>query len=189
MKRQYELLINEYNKDYHGQDVREIGKVIDITTGKVAIYIYYEKDLFRKQGLHTCIYEYEREDGDYPVEMVDDLHRPTLYEYPDIFLAITLHELGHYVNGDLNEESDDAEAQSNERPRVRTEERLKAILAGKVDEHELKADAFAVSKIGKNTFIRSLDHMINMRKKRGDKDMELAIRELELRKKAVKNMK
>ncbi len=181
MKGQYKLLYNENGVDYSGPDVVEIGKIIDTTTNKDVMYINYERDLYKRRGCHVCIEEYEHEDGDYPVGMTDDLHKSCLFEHPEIFLAIMLHELGHYRNGDLFEEG------------ITTEEvqdlRIQAVLSGKIEEHERKADLFSARCVGKNVFMRAMDYLINQRKQRGDDGMEFAIKEFELRKKAIQNMK
>ena len=144
-------------------------------------FIYYDKDMYIKRGFHICIDEYSLDDGDYPVAMTDDLHRPCFYDHPEIFLTIMLHELGHYRNGDLQIENTNQEKIQ--------EERLNAIISGRVQEQERKADAFAAQHVGKNTFMRTMDYMIRKRKERGDEGMGLAIREFELRKKAIQNMK
>lgn len=183
MKGQYRLLFNEAYADYCGPDVVEIGKIIDCTTNKEVMFIYYEHDLYKRQRAHLCIEEYEREDGDYPVAKTDDLHRSCLFEQPQIFLTLMLHELGHFKNGDIDDHN------TGLSPEKVMNNRLNAILSGKVDEHELRADAFAISCVGKNTFMRAMDYMIKKRKQRGDNGMELAIKEFELRKKAAQKMK
>lgn len=98
-------------------------------TNKDVMYINYEKDLYKRRGCHVCIEEYELEDGDYPVGMTDDLHRSCLFEHPEIFLAIMLHELGHYRNGDLTA-FDNGEMTTEKMMELRTQ----AILSGKVQE-------------------------------------------------------
>lgn len=184
MKRQYRLLYNTSTVDYSGSDRVEIGKIIDSITEKDVMYILYDKNLWGRWGYHTCIEEYEYEGIDYPVAIVDDLHKSCLYEHGDVFLALMLHELGHYINGDLT--SWDGEQVDNETVRER---RLVAIQNGKVQTQELKADAFSVQYVGKNTFMRAMDYMIKMREKRGDDGAALAIKEFELRKKAVQKLK
>jgi hypothetical protein len=53
---------------------------------------------------------------------------------------------------------------------------------------ERRADLFAVRYVGKPVFIRSMDYMIEQRKRRNDAAVNVAIREFELRKQAVKNL-
>ena len=184
MKGQFRLRINEAAVDYDGPEKAEIAKIVDSTSEKDVMYVVYERDLWKRWGYHTCIEEYERDGEDYPVAVIDDLHRPCLYDHPEIFLSMMLHELGHYRNGDLS--AFDGEEISNDKMKdIRTE----AILHGKVQMQELKADAFAVKYVGKNTFMRTMDYMIKKRIQRGDDGMELAIKEFEMRKKAVQNMK
>lgn len=176
----YKIMFNTAYSDYTGPETVEIGKVVDNTTGEDVMYVYYSRRLYKEQGYHICVNIYENETGEYPVAMVDDMHRSCLFEDPDVFLASMLHEYGHYVHGDLN-----AEGLTNASIQ---EDRARCIAAGRVQERERKADAFAVRYVGKDTFLRSLDYLIEKRKQRGDDAMGLAIREFELRKTAVKKM-
>lgn len=98
-----------------------------------------------------------------------------------IYLKIMLHELGYFLNGDLNSEY------SRNKKEIQ-DERMKCILAGTIQEQERKADAFAIKHVGKNTFNRTIDYLIRARQKRNDKAMQLAIREFELRKKAARKL-
>ena len=116
-----------------------------------------------------------------PAVFVDDKDRDCLYNKQDVFFGLAMHEYGHYINGDLDR--DDITTQQIK------EERSQCIKQGRVIEMELKADAFAVSCVGKNTFLRALDYLIANRKKRNDKGMGFAIKEFELRKKAVQKIK
>jgi hypothetical protein len=59
---------------------------------------------------------------------------------------------------------------------------------GRVYDMERRADLFAVRYVGKSVFIRSMDYMIEQRKRRNDAAVNVAIREFELRKQAVKNL-
>ena len=88
VKQQYKLMYNEGYADYYGSDIVEIGKIVDTSLNEDVMFIYYEKELYKRTGCHTCIEEYEREGRDYPVAMVDDLHRPCLYQQPKIFLSL-----------------------------------------------------------------------------------------------------
>lgn len=180
-KGQFKLLFNEAYVDYSESAPVEIGKIIDTSSGEDVLYIHYERDLYKNCGYHTCVSIYEFGGNEYPVARVDDLNRKCLFDSPDIFLTMMLHELGHYRNGDLEGEGETTEEKRNAR--------LSAILAGKVLEEELRADEFAVRCVGKNTFMRYIDYAIRQRKLRGDEAMKLAIREFELRKKAIQKTK
>ena len=92
-----------------------------------------------------------------------------------------LHEYGHYLNGDLN-----VTGLTDQKIR---DERMRCIMEGRVMEMEAKADAFAISHVGKNTFMRAMDYFIKKRRERGDEAMHMAIREFELRKKAARNLR
>ena len=179
IKGKYCLQVNTAFLDYNGDEEVEIGKVTDIQNEEMIVYIVYDKNLYKNAGYHTCIYTFE--DSPIPAVYVDDLHRELLYNKQDIFLALAMHEYGHFINGDL--------FLTNVTNKENQEDRLDNIFKGVVQEKELKADAFAVSCVGKNTFLRALDCLIARRKKRNDKAMDIAIREFELRKKAVQKIK
>ena len=176
----YILLHNTAYTDYHGDEEVEIGKIVDTSMDQVVIYIHYKKELFKETGLHTCVFVYEDENGEYLVGLVDDLHRECLYSQPTVFMAIMLHEYGHYINGDLNIDGTTTQ--------LILEERMRCIKEGRVIEMELKADAVAIACVGKNAFMRSIDYLIKKRRERGDDGMHLAIQEFELRKKAARKL-
>ena len=67
VKQQYKLMYNEGYADYYGSDIVEIGKIVDTSLNEDVMFIYYEKELYKRTGCHTCIEEYEREGRDYPV--------------------------------------------------------------------------------------------------------------------------
>ena len=97
-----------------------------------------------------------------------------------MFLCLALHEYAHYINGDLNRDG-----VTN---RMIQEERRRCIMSGKVVENERRADEFAIANVGKRAFLRSMNYLIKKREERGDKDMNIAIREFELRKKAARGI-
>lgn len=176
----YILLHNTARLDYTGDEQVEIAKIVDSKSGEAILYIDYSKDLYKTRGYHTCIEVYGDDIKEYPVAIVDDYHRDNLLERPDIFLCMMLHEYGHYINGDLNATGFTDEIIQNERMRY--------ILQGRVMEMELKADAVAIKYVGKDTFIRAMNYMAKKRRERGGADIELAIREFELRKKAARKL-
>lgn len=178
-KGKYKLLFNTAYIDYTGEEEVEIGKIVDTDTDEDVLYVYYSKNLYVSEGYHICIDVYEDENGEYPVAKTDDMHRKCLFDQPSVFLTIMLHEYGHYLNGDLYDNG-----LTNQ---MMQEERMRCILENRVMEMERKADAFAVAHVGKNTFMRSMDYLIKKRRERGDRDMHLAIKEFELRKKAIRN--
>lgn len=176
----YILMVNDANIDYDGIEPVEIAKVVDTTTNKEILYVYYNKNNYEENGYHINIDVYEDESGEYPVANVDDVHRPCLFDDPDVFLSMMLHEYGHYINGDFN--------QTELTNKQIQEERLRCTRIGRVHEKERRADLVAVRYVGKATFLRSMDYLIERRKRRNDAAGDIAIREFELRKRAVKNM-
>ena len=189
----YILLVNESMADYSGDEEVEIAKIIDPVMQKDIMYVDYHKHLYKQEGYHICIHVYENDLGEYPVAVTDDLHRDCLYDQPGVFLSIMLHEYGHYINGDLSHASNHglydnkgnliSEGITNDMIR---EERLRCLREGRVMDCELKADAVAISHVGKNTFMRSMDYLIKKRRERNDAGAQMAITEFELRKKAAK---
>lgn len=182
-KGQYKLICNNDYADYKGEEAVEMAKIVDTLSGEDVMPVMYSKNLFSEEGAHLSLCVMEGENGDYPVGYTDDTYRTCLFEHPEIFLSMMLHELGHFVNGDYNGEDGEATAAG-----IR-EERMRCILEGRVQEIEKKADEFAVKHMGKNTYLRSIDYLINLRKQQKNASMQIAVLELELRKKAVKNMR
>ena len=90
------------------------------------------------------------------------------------------HELGHFINGDLRKEN---LLKSN----ILSSARKESIAKGKVLECELLADEFALKHLSKNIAINELEYSIQCRKKIDNNP--LAIKELELRKKHIINLK
>ena len=178
-KGKYRLLFNTTYQDYNGNDIVEIGKIVDSETDQDALIVFYDKNLFRNCHYHMTPVEYRKEDKTTFAVHMDDTHRDILYSQPDILLGLLLHELGHHMNGDYRRDGD---IETNR------EERMNSILEGRVQEVESRADAFAVDQIGKNKYLRCFDYLIKKRKERRDDGMELAIREFELRKKAVQRL-
>lgn len=180
-KGKYKLLHNEAYVDYEGDEIVEIGKMVDTETSTDAMFIYYDKNLYKNAGYHMTCYVHEDEEGELPVCMVSDMHRECFFAQRNVFLAMVLHEYGHYLHGDLK-----MEGVTNKQIQ---EERVNCIRENRVMEIELAADEFAVSHVGKNVFLRSLDYLIQTRRARNDTGMFMAIKEFELRKKAVQKMK
>ena len=75
----YVLLFNGAYTDYDGVEPVEIGKIVDTTTQKDVLYIYYNKNNYAENGYHVNIDVYEDENGEYPVANVDDMHRPCMF--------------------------------------------------------------------------------------------------------------
>lgn len=91
---------------------------------------------------------------------------------------VLLHELGHYVHGDV----DRAKAH------LADDERVRSIQQGKVQQEELDADAFAAEYLGKNAVASALTELKQLRtqKYKGKEEWEqdsvnIGIQELELR--------
>lgn len=180
-KGQYRLMYNTAFADYDGKDAVEIGKVVDTDADADVMFVFYQKNLYQARGFHLCVDIFKDKTREFPIARVDDLHRDCLFDNPDVFLAMMLHELAHFRNGDLHDTSRSARAMA--------EERMQCVMAGCVPEREQKADTFAVECVGKNIVMRSLDYLKKKRTQTVDNSMVYEIKELELRKKAVRNLK
>ena len=180
-----ELYFGTADVDHNYSEVEpiEIARISSGTKRKVIMRVYYDKHTYDKYNLHFCVRTANDEEfGKIPYVYVDDEHKACLYDKPNVFYALLLHELGHFMNKDSEKApkgltSDDIRHQRHD-----------LILQGKVQECELNADAFAVAIVGKNTMLRALDYMINKRRLRTeDPGKEIAIKEFQLRKRAIQN--
>lgn len=179
---EYGILFNEkYNMNTESEDEIQIGKIIEMENMIDVMYLYYSKNEYKESGLHFHVLISDFADGKtYPMVIMDDFYKDLFYNKTNIFFALALHELGHYLNGDLDSGQDKDEIMML---------RTKSIIQGKVIDMEAKADEFAVKQVGKSCFNRALDLLIQRRKERNDVGKELAIKEFELRKNNIKKMK
>ncbi len=175
----------EVDRNYSGEELLEIARISDGKTGKILMRVFYDKYLYKSSNLHIAVQvSNDAEYGRMPYTFVDDEHKACLYEDTNVFVALLFHEYGHFQNGDLDNvpsttTSDDIRHQ-----------RIDLISKGQVTESELKADAFAVQYVGKNTMLRALNYLINKRKQRkDDPGKELAIKEFQLRSKAIQRLR
>lgn len=156
----------------------EAGRIDDVVENTTVIKIFYCKSAYSSFGYHMGLLPPGIFDM-YSI-LVDDLYLPLLDNKPYVFEAMVMHELGHLISGSAEEDK-----RSDEQIRS---ERILNILKGKVAQEELEADKFAVDHCGKNAVMQMLDNTISTRKKRNTADGAIAIRELELRKSAVKRL-
>ena len=152
----------------------ELGYVIESLLNKREITIVYDPHCFIKDGYHLFT---SKGESTYYIVM-DNLHFPLFNKDPDVLEALLLHEVGHISNGDYaNPPMKADEVKAN---------RMQLIMQGKVQPHELAADRYAAKHVGVTVMLRALDYLISVRKKReNDPGKSIAIREFELRKKAL----
>ena len=183
----YDLMINTDPDAMQYDDAApiEVGKIIDTLGQTPTVTIFYDKFGYLTIKNRMAISIHEFPDGSkQPIIRINKDYRDLMYEKPQIFRALAMHELGHYVNDDLDAiKSAGLTSQS-----VRAE-RTSLIEQSKVSPEEAAADRFAVENAGKSRFINALDYLIATRRKRNDPAMALAIREFESRKKAVQRLK
>lgn len=188
--RRYEIRINERYRDYWGDDVVEVGRIADLSHGEKAIAtIWYDKyDCLRyKYQIRSVIDDREGKAGDWTI-VVGDRYKAIMYEKTKLFDAVAMHELGHFKNGDfdLSRDSDESDMEALQRL---MNERAANIRNGMVDSRELLADEFACREVGKRAMNMMFDLLIKQREERGDDAAPLAIREFELRKKALRKLR
>lgn len=160
-----------------GNETRQFGKIID-TNGAILTEIYFFKDANQKQGEGMGAYCY---DDEQPFIGVGPQYIDYFKEAPEYFCCFLIHELGHIMNGDLAEENALVSTTQNRR-----RDYLKQ---NKAEPHEVEADKWVVREYGKNMAIRAIQFLIAKRKIRNDIGASAAIKELELRIKAIQRIK
>ena len=188
--RRYEIRINERYRDYWGDDVVEVGRIADLSHGgKAIVTIWYDKyDCLRyKYQIRSVIDDRVGKAGDWTI-VVGDRYKAIMYEKTKLFDAVAMHELGHFKNGDFDLPRDPDESDMEALQRLMNE-RAANIRNGMVDSRELLADEFACREVGKHAMNMMFDLLIKQREERGDDAAPLAIREFELRKKALRKLR
>lgn len=172
----YAIAINQIQNWDDPDAIYEAARIIKKDTGEIVISVYYWKNAYKSLGYHFGVFRFsETEIGIVHDHLYFDLSNRNV----NAFDAMLMHEVGHYINGDLDENFSGDEVRRD---------RVLEILKGNVDPKELAADRFAVEHCGKNAVMQMLDNIIATRKKRNTTDGAIAIKELELRKQAVKRL-
>ena len=166
------MLCDNYNSVYLNYDINGayIGEFIDFESKEKVISIIYMRDLYKNARKHCAVFNYSKGIDIF----VSPLFLEQYKDKEDLFIALMYHELGHYINGDLNEEN-----------LKNLDKRNNFMYTGIVDSMEVKADAFAVSYVGKSLMISALNNLIKERRKRNDEIASLAIKEVEERIKLI----
>lgn len=88
--------------------------------------------------------------------------------------TVVLHELGHYYNSDVGNNEDNSD-----------DRRRNLVAQNKVCPKEIKADAFAVKYLGKDTVIAGLEtlkkRILNIYKDYDEESVELSVKEIDIR--------
>ena len=164
---------------YNDSEIIEIGKIISIKTKEIVAYILYDKTS-NVRGVYGMCASLKKVDGkETGIIVLDDRYREYFYKNENKIVPLMFHELGHIINKDSKGDFEGSILHM----------RNEAVKNGKVLDMELNADKFAVEQLGKSAVINALDFLISERKKRNDLGMESAIKEFEMRKKAIKRMK
>lgn len=172
----YTVAVNENQNWDDPNRPYEVMRIIKKDTGEKVISAFYCKNAYQKIHYHFCACQVS--DNEMGI-VFDDLYLNIANTNSNVFDALLMHEVGHFIHGDLDKDFNREEA---------WQERVLQIMKGKVADNELAADSFAVEHCGKNAVMKMLDIVIETRKKRNTPDGEIAIKELELRKQAVKRM-
>ena len=95
--------------------------------------------------------------------------------------TVVMHEIGHYYNSDVGHNEDNSE-----------ERRRNLVSKNKVCQKEIKADAFAVEYLGKETVIAGLEtlkhRILDVYKDYDEESVELSVKEIEIRIYHIKKM-
>lgn len=172
----------DHDFPYAGTGEIHIGTVESKRTEKAVMYLMYDKECYEKYNQHCLVLpDEDPSSGEtFPFVIMGDFYRSLFFENPRIFNVLAMHELGHYLNGDLTQEDSDGITGADLRRM-----RIECIKNGEVMPEELNADIFAAEQCGWADFRDALNVLIRRRKERNDAGMELAIREFELRKEHI----
>ncbi|MGN0261552.1 MAG: hypothetical protein ACI4B9_01675, partial [Eggerthellaceae bacterium] len=179
---------------YDGEEPVEVGRVLDLNDdGKPVVYITYDKNDHKENLYHFRAVVCEDEDGEYLHIILGDRYRNYFIDKRNLFFAAVLHEIGHWKCGHIRADylaslGYKGLLTPDIRNEVSREIRMQYIIEGRVDPRELEADAFACREVGKSTFNAMLQLLIRDRKERNDPAAPLAIKEFELRKKAISKL-
>ncbi len=172
----YDIAIN-VNQSWNDPNyLYEYARIVKKDTGEKIVSVFYSRNAYQAFGYHLSA---QRLSDDEIGIVLDDLYLNISNTNPRAFEAMLMHEAGHIANGDFDIDTDRDEI---------SRERMIEILKGKAAPNELAADRFAVEHCGKNAVMQMLDIIIATRKKRNTSDGEIALKQLELRKQAVKRI-
>ncbi len=171
MKDKYRININELVRDYNGPDSIQIGNV---TKNGEILLILRNKGADVKNGFAMGV----TWTGEELVVHLDEFYKKLMYENFEIFKPLLFHEVGHFENGDFYRDPIDKDL------------RAAMLMSGIVVPQELNADRFSMEIVGKKAILKSLQYLLDYRKKNKNliypEAWKLGIKELELR---IKNIK
>ena len=174
----YQFCVNQHARDYNGVAPREVAKLVQVPSSHAALIFYYSKGFSKRTKYPMAVQGGGMVNGSYAAYMDDD-YKKLLYEKPQIFEALALHELGHIEKGHL------AKMTSDERVR---RYRKAFNQTGRADPREIEADAFAAAEVGAERMIKALEWSIERRKKANDLNADRAINEMKTRISCLKNL-
>lgn len=107
------------------------------------------------------------------VVMTEELYDELKTEAP-VAQVVLMHEIGHYYNSDVGNNEDNSD-----------ERRRKLVANNEVCPKEIKADAFAVKYLGKDTVISGLEtlkqRILDVYKDYDQESVELSVKEIDIR--------
>lgn len=168
----FEIKLFEDIKNHFDNDYYDVGVICD-KNNKEILFVVYFNNCYEKYNNHCALVH----SGDRDFIAVSKFFIMNWFNIKNkyqlkLLQGVLLHELGHFLNGDLNCMS------SNNYLTNRNDD----LELGVVQLQELKADEFAASEIGYKYMIDVLNISIFIRRKRNDEAMRLAIMEFEIRK-------
>ena len=105
--------------------------------------------------------------------MTEELLNELRNEIP-VAKVVLMHEIGHYYNSDVGNNEDNSD-----------DRRRELVVQNKVCHKEIKADAFAVEYLGKETVVAGLEKLkqriLDVYKDYDEESVELSIREIDIR--------
>lgn len=194
-KTRYEILASRLLRTYKGKGPVEVGRIVDLdSSGAIVAYIVYESHEVSPSPYHVYGRYAETDAGTVFAIMVDENYRTLFQEKEKQFRAIALHELGHHICGHYEEEYwrqffAEKQIHQEDLTELLRIERVRCAERGSVMPNELEADAFACREVGKHAMNMMFDLLTEERRKRADGGADLAIKEFQLRKKAIRNMR
>ena len=112
------------------------------------------------------------------VMMTDELLTEFKKNVP-VAQVVLMHELGHYYNSDIGNNDDNSD-----------DRRRNLVAQNKVCPKEIKADAFAIKYLGKDTVIAGLEtlkqRMLDVYKDYDEESVELSVKEIDIRISSIK---
>lgn len=177
----YHITINDPAMEYHGSRWVILADIADNFVEGIPVigHVVYSAACHAITGYHCCS---SVDSNGMLFIHIGDRYRNIIAK-EGIFRAILAHEIGHFINGDFNDEKEQDINRQIKR------ERTKYANSEQVMPMELLADRHVVECYGKSAAVNMLNYLIQQRKQRDDSGAAIAIAEMQKRIKAIQRMK